>query len=76
VFFVLSIQPHVLLDYTGFDIAKIKECAEGMAEKVGGDDTVASNRRHLVAVKRKYDTRKYQHISTEFENPEVEHLLS
>jgi hypothetical protein len=65
-----------LLEYTGFGSDEIKECAEGMADKVGGDDTVASNRRHLVAVKKKYDTRKYQHISTEFENPEVEHLLN
>jgi len=65
-----------LLDYTGFHVDEIKECAAGIADKVGGDDTVASNRRHLVAVKRKYDSRRYNHVSTEFENPEVEHLLN
>ena len=48
-----------------------------MVEKVGGDDTTTTtnNRRHLVAVKRKYESRKYHHISSEFENPVMDHLL-
>lgn len=70
-----SFQPRILLDYTGFDAEEIRECSQLIVEKVREEGTGTSSRRNLVAVKRKYESRKYHHISSEFEDPVMDYLL-
>lgn len=65
--------PRVLLEYTGFETSAIKECATIICEKLD-EEVMTASRRELVAVKRKYDSTKYQSISTEVVNPDVSDL--
>ena len=55
-----SIQ--MLLEYTNFNLCDIKTCAANIAEKIG-EEPVTASRRQLNSVKKKYDTRKYHHVS-------------
>ena len=62
----------VLMEYTEFDEAKLYDCMFLVAEKVSAPVETAS-RRQLVAVKRKYESRKYLQVSF-LENPDVKHV--
>jgi len=62
------LKPKIVLEYTGFEESEIIECATLIATKVG-EEPITASRRQLVAVKRKYDHRKYQHISVSIEPP-------
>jgi hypothetical protein len=63
------LQPQILLDYTGFPVSAIKECAEHIVDKVD-EEVITASGRELVAVKRKFDNTKYENISTEIRNPD------
>jgi len=65
--------PKILLEYTGFSKSDILECAAVIARKVG-EEPVTASRRQLVAVKRKYDNRKYFHVSSNFAQPSVQNI--
>lgn len=67
------VQPSLLLEYTGFTKLEIIECATKIAQHVEVE-TVTASRRQLVAVKRKYDNKKYLNVSTEIELPEIPSL--
>jgi len=64
----------LLLEYTGFEIPILLEIASLVAQRVV-EEPVTASRRQLVAVKRKYDSRKYGHVSTSFPEPKVEHIF-
>eukprot|EP00566_Odontella_aurita_P012130 CAMPEP_0113562118 /NCGR_PEP_ID=MMETSP0015_2-20120614/20351_1 /TAXON_ID=2838 /ORGANISM="Odontella" /LENGTH=497 /DNA_ID=CAMNT_0000463983 /DNA_START=228 /DNA_END=1721 /DNA_ORIENTATION=- /assembly_acc=CAM_ASM_000160 len=64
-------MPTVLMEYTGFQPSELMACAAIIATKVG-EEPVTASRRQLVAVKRKYDHRKYQHVSTTVRQPNVD----
>lgn len=53
----------ILLEYTGFMPEELFECASVIARKIG-EEPVTASKRQLVAVKRKYDNKKYQFVST------------
>lgn len=65
---------NILLEYTGFAEADILECAAIIAKKVG-EEPVTASRRQLVAVKRKYDNKKYMHVSIAVEQPDVQDII-
>lgn len=62
--------PPILLEYTGFRKRDISECAKLIATKVALEPVTASNRQ-LVAVKKKYDSRKYSNVSRDYDLPEM-----
>lgn len=66
-----SIQ--LLLDYTGFNITDIAMCAALISRKIG-EKPVTASRRQLVAVKRKYDSRRYHNVSTTIDLPHESHI--
>jgi len=53
----------LLIEFTGFKLDAIKECAAIIAQKVG-EEPVTASRRQLVSVKRKYDQRRFHHVSS------------
>jgi hypothetical protein len=61
-------KPPILLEYTGFDRIDLILCAEHIAEKVAVEPVTASNR-HLIAVKKKYNTSKFLNISGDYSLP-------
>ena len=66
--------PPILLEYTGFDKKRIYKIAKIIAGKVAEEPITASNR-ELIAVKKKYDNRKYSYISTEYDLPSMPRSL-
>lgn len=60
----------MLLEYTGFTKLEIIDCAAKVAKKVA-EETVTASKRQLVAVKRKYDNKKYLNVSTEIGLPSI-----
>jgi hypothetical protein len=62
------IKPPILLEYTGFEKETIISCAKEISVKVAQAPITAS-RRELIAVKKKYDNKKYLHVSTDFSLP-------
>lgn len=69
----LHAKPSELLKYTGFSPHEITEVAMLVESKVGESDTTYS-RRSLVAVKRKYESDRYDNVSSSFTLPMVHHL--
>ena len=63
-------KPSILLEYTGYSRYDIIDCATHIAKKVSEEPVTASNR-ELIAVKRKYDSKKYLHVSTSVNLPSV-----
>lgn len=63
-------MPLILLEYTGFTKLEIIDCAGNIAVKVS-EEPVTASRRQLVAVKRKYDNKKYLNVSTEIGLPTI-----
>jgi len=57
----------MILEYTGYSMEEIMDCAAVIARKIG-EEPVTASRRQLVAVKRKFDNRKYQYVS----NPSIQ----
>jgi len=60
---------NILLEYTGFQKSEIFECSAIMSKKIA-EEPVTASRRQLVAVKRKYDNRKFSHVSKAIELPD------
>lgn len=60
--------PPILLEYTGFEASDLITCAKEISVKVA-EAQVTASRRELIAVKKKYDNRKYLHVSTDFSLP-------
>lgn len=67
--------PKVLLDYTGFDFAKILDVCDKICGKVQNTQ-VTNSRRELISVKRKYEATRYMYIAANFDEPSVEDILS
>jgi len=63
-------MPPILLEYTGFTRREIIVCAEIIAKKVS-EEPVTASKRQLVAVKRKYDNKKYLNVSTVLRLPSI-----
>lgn len=63
-------MPRILMEYSGFCEADVMECAASVAQKVC-EEPVTASRRQLVAVKRKYDHRRYLHVSSSLQRPSV-----
>mmetsp|Transcript_13117 Transcript_13117/g.15416 ORF Transcript_13117/g.15416 Transcript_13117/m.15416 type:complete len:463 (-) Transcript_13117:296-1684(-) len=59
---LVSGMPSILLEYSEFDVEELRECARLIAEKVG-EEPITASRRKLGAVKKKYENRKYMHVS-------------
>ena len=70
----MTLQPTELLVYTGFELSKILEVAEKICSKVHSTQ-VTTSRRELIAVKRKYESTRYQLVATEFDEPQIEDIL-
>ena len=60
--------PPIVLEYTGFSRTALYDCAKEIAKKVAEEPVTASNR-ELLAVKKKYDQKKFLFISSEFSLP-------
>ena len=67
------LQPGALLDYTGFSHDDIIEVA-GLLESKVRETNTTSARRRLVAVKRKYESDRYDNVSTTFTPPLARHI--
>lgn len=63
-------MPPILLEYTGFTRREIILCAEIVAHKVA-EEPVTASKRQLVAVKKKYDNKKYLNVSTGLRLPSI-----
>ena len=70
----LAVQTEDLVEYTGYAKNDIYTVASKIAERIGAE-VVTASQRELLAVKKKYDTRKYFHVSTDVIDPEIDHLL-
>jgi len=66
--------PLIILEYTGFSKEELYKCAVLIARKVG-EEPVTASRRQLVAVKRKYDSSRYENVSSRLGLPTAEMLL-
>lgn len=72
---LLFSQPPALLDYSGFHENEIREAAALMEAKVG-DLGATARSRDLVAVRRKYESNRYENVADIgcFTNPKASHL--
>lgn len=62
-------QPKILMEYTGFDKDQLWNCMTLVAEKIKIAAPVASSRRQLGAVSKKYAHKHYMAVSTLKETP-------
>lgn len=51
------------------------EVAEVIADKIS-QEIISASQRQLIAVKRKYGSKKFHHVSTHFINPELADIVS
>ncbi|KAL7551788.1 hypothetical protein ACHAWF_014984 [Thalassiosira exigua] len=65
--------PQILMEYTAFDKDELMECMAMVAAKVC-EPAVCASRRHLTAVRKKYEHRKYLSVSSEVELPSVRYV--
>ena len=70
----LSLQPQVLMEYTGFNEYNLTKCMERMTEKVG-ESPITASRRQLNAVKKKFENKKYMEVATYLDLPSVDYVL-
>lgn len=63
-----ALSTKLLIEFTGFKLDAMKECAAIIAQKVD-EEPVTASRRQLVSVKRKYDQRRFHHVSSIVELP-------
>jgi len=66
-------QPTSLLQYTGFSKSEIKDAATLMEAKVGEIGATVRSRQ-LIAVKRKYQSTRYESVAANFTEPKACHL--
>lgn len=66
-------QPKNLLEYTGFEFAKILEVCDKVCKKVQNTQ-VTNSRRELIAVKRKYESNRYMLVASDFADPTVQDI--
>ena len=69
------LQPDSLLAYTGFTRKSILETAQVIVRKVE-EETITSNKRALVSVKRKFGDKERRYISEDFPTPDASMLES
>ena len=62
------------MEYTEFDKDELIHVANILAIKVS-EEPITASKRQLVAVKRKYESRKYLAVSSEVELPSVRYIL-
>ena len=67
------LKPRELLEYTGFELDKVVEVARLVCSKVTSTQ-VTNSKRELGAVKRKYESSKFDRVSVDYAGPEIEHL--
>lgn len=58
------------MQYTGFDKEELMECMTLVAAKIS-EPSICASRRNLTAVKKKYEHRKYQSVSSAVDFPSV-----
>jgi cyclin B len=66
--------PTILLEYTEFDVGMLLKCAEDIARYVA-EEPITASRRQLIAVKKKFENKKYCHVSTDIKNPVYQELV-
>ena len=71
----ILLQPDSLLAYTGFTRKSILETAQLIVRKVE-EETITSNKRALVSVKRKFGDKEHRYISEDFPTPDASMLES
>jgi len=62
--------PKILMEYTEFDKDKLMDCMTIVAAKIC-EPAICASRRHLTAVRKKYEHRKYLSVSSAVDNPSV-----
>jgi len=67
--------PDSLVQYTGYEKKEILRVCDQIASNIG-QQVVTASERQLIAVKRKFDSRKYYYVSTDLIDPEINDLRS
>lgn len=62
------------MEYTKFDKDELVDCMTIVAQKVN-EPAICASRRHLTAVSKKYEHRKYLSVSTVAGLPSVQYVL-
>jgi len=62
--------PQTLMEYTEFEKDDLMDCMTVIAAKIS-EPAICASRRHLTAVRKKYDNKKYLHVSSTLELPSV-----
>lgn len=70
----IAIRMKYLLDFTGFKIKEIFECAGIMEVKIGEEPVTASNRQ-LTTVKKKYNSSRFQSVSRTVSLPSASNII-
>jgi len=65
--------PTVLLEYTDFSQGMLLKCAEEIARYVA-EEPITASRRQLIAVKKKFENKKYGQVSSDIRNPVYQDL--
>jgi len=65
--------PTVLLEYTDFSQGMLLKCAEEIARYVD-EEPITASRRQLIAVKKKFENKKYGQVSSDIRNPVYQDL--
>jgi hypothetical protein len=63
-------QPKILMEYTGFDADQLWKCMKLVADKVS-EPAICASKRHLTAVKKKYEHKKYMSVSLVLRPPNI-----
>ena len=67
------VKPTLLMEYTEFDKDDLMDCMTTVAAKIC-EPAICASRRHLTAVRKKYEHRKYLSVSSTVEPPSVLHV--
>ncbi|KAL3822495.1 hypothetical protein ACHAXA_002513 [Cyclostephanos tholiformis] len=62
--------PKILMEYTGFDADQLWKCMKLIADKVS-EPAICASKRHLTAVKKKYEHKKYMSVSLVLRPPNI-----
>ncbi|KAL7534036.1 hypothetical protein ACHAXR_005593, partial [Thalassiosira sp. AJA248-18] len=65
--------PRILMEYTEFDQDELMACMDLCATKIC-EPAICASRRHLTAVRKKYENRKYLSVSTVIELPSMRYV--
>jgi len=66
--------PKILMEYTEFDEDTLIQCMTIVAEKIN-EPAISASRRHLNAVRKKYEHRKYLSVSSIVDPPSIQYVL-